>query len=101
MIPWLACAGVFGVGYGLVWQGSIWWREHVSTEQVRGEGWAKTLAVAAENGWPPYVELPGLPRKAELAWRETYLRTAPNCHLYTWPDGRTEWLHTQPKEGQW
>lgn len=50
-----------------------WWRERRRTAQVWDEEWAKTLAVAAEYGWAPYVEVAGLPRRAELVRREAYL----------------------------
>jgi hypothetical protein len=91
---------VFGVPYLVVGACRAWWRQRVETERVRDEEWAKTLTVAAEHGWPPYVEVAGLSRRAELAWRETYLRTARHCSPVTMPDGRTEWIYTRPKEEQ-
>lgn len=102
MSGWEVLASVFGgcCGYIAVAVGRAWRRERALTEQVRGEEWAKTLTAAEGFGWPPYKPLPGLSRSAELAWRETYLRTAGYCSRVTMPDGRTEWIYTQPKEEQ-
>lgn len=100
MSGWGLLLAVLGVGYFVVDVGRMWWRERAETERVRDEEWVKTLAVAAECGWPPYSTLLGLSRSAELAWRETYLRTARHCSQVTMPDGRTEWVYVRPKEGQ-
>lgn len=35
-------------------------------------------------------------RADERRWDATFARSAPYCRLYTWPDGRSEWLYVQP-----